>query len=95
MRPERRRRHRRADRARPAARERRAHETRLPHAGSPAVDRIPPAACAHAPLPESLEGEQHLHGLVGDRRAMLAKDQRGVARPQGGGCDAGALEVAR
>ena len=71
------------------------HETHHPHDGSPALDRIPFVACGHAPLPESLEGEQHLHGLVEDRRALLAKDQRGVARPQGGGCDAGALEVAR
>jgi hypothetical protein len=71
------------------------HETRLPRDDSPAVDRIPPVACGHAPLGEALEGEQHLRGLVEARRAMLAKDQRGVVRPQGGGCDAGAVEVAR
>ena len=33
-------------------------ETRLPLPGSPALDRIPAAACALAPLPQ-LEGEQH------------------------------------
>ena len=66
-----------------------------PAAGSPAIDRIPrPSPAAHAPLPGVLEGEQHLRGLV-DRRALMATDQRGVARPQGGGCDAGAIEVAR
>lgn len=71
------------------------HETRLPRDDSVAVDRIPPVACGHAPLGETFEGEQHLRGLVADRRALLASDQRGVARPQGGGCDAGAVEVAR
>jgi predicted outer membrane repeat protein len=71
------------------------HETRLPGAGSPAIDRIPPAACGRAPLDERLDGEQHLRGLIEARRAMLARDQRGLARPQGRGCDAGAVEVAR
>jgi hypothetical protein len=70
-------------------------ETHLPRAGSPAVDRIPRAACGRAPLDAALEGEQHLRGLVADRRVLLARDQRGVARPQGAGCDAGAVEVTR
>jgi hypothetical protein len=71
------------------------HETRLPRDDSAVVDRIPPIACGQAPLDEAFEGEQHLRGLVADRRVLLASDQRGVARPQGSGCDAGAVEVAR
>ena len=55
-------------------------ETRLPEPGSPARDRIPAAACAFAPFPGHL--------------APVVADQRGVARSQGGACDAGAVEVA-
>ncbi len=70
-------------------------ETRLPLAGSPVMDRVPAAACLKPPLPAVLEGEQHLVGLVDDLRALLRTDQRGVRRPQGPACDAGAVEVAR
>ena len=70
-------------------------ETRLLRVDSPGVDRIPAASCGQAPLPEALEGEQHLAGLVPDLRALLGADQRGVPRPQGPGCDAGAVEVVR
>jgi hypothetical protein len=70
-------------------------ETRLPHEGSPAIDRIPAGACGHGPFARVLEGEQHLAGQVPDQRTLMAGDQRGVPRPQGGGCDAGAVEVAR
>jgi hypothetical protein len=69
-------------------------ETRLPDAGSPVVDRVPLTACLAPPLPEVLEGEQHLAGHVGDLRALLRTDQRGVVRPQGAACDAGAVEAA-
>lgn len=69
-------------------------ETRLPGSGSPALDRIPLDHCRFKPFGEVLEGEQHLDGLV-DRLALIEKDQRGVARPQGGGCDAGAVEVGK
>jgi hypothetical protein len=69
-------------------------ETRMPRPGSPVVDRIPPERCRFAPFGERLEGEQHLDGLVADPFAPIATDQRLVARPQGGGCDAGAVEVA-
>jgi predicted outer membrane repeat protein len=69
-------------------------QTRLPQPGSPVLDRIPPANCGFAPFGDVLEGEQHLEGLVEDRVALMAKDERGVARPQGGGCDIGAVEVA-
>jgi len=72
-----------------------AAETRLPAAGSPALDRVPAVACLHPPVPASLEGEQHLAGIVADLRALLRTDQRGVTRPQGPACDAGAVEVAR
>jgi hypothetical protein len=68
-------------------------ETRLPHATSPVLDRVPVAACMDPPLPEQLEGEQHLEGLVDDLRALLRTDERGVPRPQGPACDAGAVEV--
>lgn len=72
-----------------------AHETRLPLAGSPVIDRVPADACANPPLPVMLEGEQHLAGLVDDIGALLRVDQRGVARPQGPACDAGAVEVTK
>ena len=69
-------------------------ETRPPEMGSPALDRVPLGACVFAPFDDVLEGEQHLGGLVDDALGLIAKDQRGVARPQGAGCDAGAVEVA-
>jgi predicted outer membrane repeat protein len=72
-----------------------AHETRLPRAGSPVLDRVPAAACLNPPFPTLLEGEQHLAGHVDDIGALLRTDQRGVPRPQGAACDAGAVEVAR
>jgi predicted outer membrane repeat protein len=70
-------------------------ETRLPQATSPVLDRVPAAACLNPPLPARLEGEQHLTGLVDDLSALLRTDQRGVPRPQGPACDAGAVEVAK
>ncbi len=70
-------------------------ETRLPQLESPALDRIPLPHCGFAPFGDVLEGEQHLAGLVEDRLALIAKDQRGVPRPQGAGCDAGAVELSR
>ena len=69
-------------------------ETRLPLPGSAARDRIPVADCRFAPFGDVLEGEQHLEGLVENRLAMMARDQRGVQRPQGAGCDIGAAEAA-
>jgi hypothetical protein len=68
-------------------------ETRLPLAASPVLDRVPATACMNPPLPGQLEGEQHLAGLVDDVRALLRTDERGVPRPQGPACDAGAVEV--
>ena len=70
-------------------------ETRHPQPGSPVLDRIPVADCSFAPFGDVLEGEQHLEGLVADRLALAAKDQRGVPRPQGPACDIGAVEVAK
>ena len=70
-------------------------ETRQPLAGSPVVDRIPRAACSFAPLGDAHEGDHHLEGLIADRLALAAMDQRGVPRPQGPACDIGALEVAK
>jgi predicted outer membrane repeat protein len=67
-------------------------ETRLPLAGSPVLNRVPADACLNPPMPEQLEGEQHLAGLV-DLAALLRTDERGVPRPQGPACDAGAVEV--
>lgn len=66
---------------------------RPPLPGSPALDRIPAAACGFAPFGPVLEGEQHLEGLVADRLALIGFDQRGVTRPQGAGCDSGAVEA--
>ena len=70
-----------------------AGETMMPSAASPALDLIPPTRCSIAPLGTVLEGEQHLAGRVPSRAALLARDQRGVARPIGLGCDAGAVEI--
>jgi predicted outer membrane repeat protein len=70
-------------------------ETRLPLDGSPVLDRVPTEACLNPPLPVQLEGEQHLAGLVDDLGALLRADERGVPRPQGPACDAGAVEVAK
>jgi predicted outer membrane repeat protein len=70
-------------------------ETRHPVPGSPVLDRIPAADCDFAPFGEVLEGEQHLDGLVANRLALAAMDQRGVPRPQGPACDVGAVEVAK
>jgi predicted outer membrane repeat protein len=69
-------------------------ETLLPELDSPVLDRIPTDACDLAPFEDVLhEGNQHLEGLVDDRRALMAKDQRGVDRPQGSACDIGAVEL--
>ena len=70
-------------------------ETRQPEPGSPVLDRIPAADCSFAPFGDVLEGEQHLEGLIADRLALAAMDQRGVPRPQGPACDIGAVEVTR
>jgi hypothetical protein len=71
-------------------------ETRMPAPGSPVLDRIPVADCSFAPFGDVLEGEQHLEGLVADRLALIATDQRGEARrPQGPACDVGAVERER
>jgi predicted outer membrane repeat protein len=70
-------------------------ETRHPEPGSPVVDRIPPADCNFAPFGDVLEGKQHLEGLVADRVALTATDQRHVPRPQGPACDVGAVEVSK
>ncbi len=70
-------------------------ETRHPLTGSPVLDRIPAAECNFQPFGDVLEGEQHLDGLVADRLALAATDQRGSPRPQGPACDVGAVEVAR
>ena len=68
-------------------------ETRQPEPGSPVLDRIPAADCSFAPFGDVREGDQHLEGLIADRLALAAMDQRGVPRPQGPACDIGALEV--
>jgi hypothetical protein len=66
-------------------------ETRLPLGSSPAIDRVPVDRCGAGPVAKPMEGEQHLH--LRDLRAFLTTDQRGVPRPQGAACDAGAVEV--
>jgi hypothetical protein len=69
-------------------------ETLLPEPGSPVVDRISTDACDLLPFEGFLkEGDQHLEGLVDDRPALMAKDQRDVDRPQGQACDIGAVEL--
>jgi predicted outer membrane repeat protein len=68
-------------------------ETRLPDAGSPVIDGIPAGECGFPPFGDVLEGEQHLEGLVEDRATMMTRDQRGISRPRGAGCDIGSVEV--
>ena len=68
-------------------------ETRMPEPGSPVLDWIPAGACGFVPFGYSLEGEQHLGQFGIDPLAPITADQRGVARPQGAGCDVGAVEV--
>ena len=68
-------------------------ETRIPLPGSPVLDWIPPGACGFVPFGYSLEGEQHLGQFGIDPLAPITADQRGVPRPQGAGCDVGAVEV--
>ena len=54
-------------------------QTRLPGTGSPLIDAIPLDACD--------DGD----GVTGP--GIVDTDQRGVSRPQGAGCDIGAVEV--
>jgi len=56
--------------------------TYLPLPGSPAINAIPPAACVWDD-----------DGDPGTPEVPIATDQRGVARPQGAGCDIGAVEA--
>ena len=67
-------------------------ETRMPQPGSPVLDWIPAGACGFVPFGYSLEGEQHLEQFGIDPLAPVSTDQRGVSRPQGPGCDVGAVE---
>jgi hypothetical protein len=68
-------------------------ETRLPLLGSAVLDHIPGDRCGFVPFGEVLEGEQHLARFGIDLLTPIASDQRGVARPQGSGCDVGAVEL--
>ena len=65
----------------------------MPQPGSPVLDWIPAGACGFVPFGYSLEGEQHLGQFGIDPLAPITADQRGVARPQGAGCDVGAVEL--
>ena len=67
-------------------------ETLLPEVEAPVLDRMPTDAFDLAPFEGFLkEGDQHLEGLIDDRRALMLKDQRGVDRPQGPACDIGTV----
>jgi hypothetical protein len=68
-------------------------QSRMPLAGSPVLDMIPPAECGFTPFGYDLEGEQHLAQFGIDPLAPIAADQRGIGRPQGDGCEVGAVEV--
>jgi hypothetical protein len=68
-------------------------EIRLPEPGSPVIDAIPEADCHFGPFDDAIAQERHLEDLIEDRLALIGKDQRGVSRPQGPACDAGAVEV--
>jgi hypothetical protein len=69
-------------------------ESQLPLPGSPVLDLIPPDECGFSPFGHDLEGEQHLGQFGIDPLAPIEVDQRGVDRPQGAGCDVGAVELA-
>jgi hypothetical protein len=69
-----------------------AGETRMPDPTSPVVDAIPLASCHPTPFGYSFEGEQHLAAFEIDPLALVVADQRGAVRPDGPGCDAGAVE---
>ena len=69
------------------------HETQMPNALSPVLGLVPGGVCLAAPLPHSLEGEQHLAAEIPDLRALMRTDQRGVPRALDGACDSGAVEV--
>lgn len=68
-------------------------ETQLPLAGSLLSDRIPAHDCGLLQFRDALAANRSLDGLVADRFALLAKDARGVPRPQGPSCEIGAVEV--
>jgi predicted outer membrane repeat protein len=68
-------------------------ETRMPLGSSPAIDGIPILICAFTPFGYDLEGEQHLAEFLIDPLAPISADQRAMSRPQGRGCDVGAVEV--
>jgi predicted outer membrane repeat protein len=69
-----------------------AGETRMPDPTSLAVDAIPLDSCHPTPFGYSFEGEQHLAAFEIDPLALVVADQRGAVRPDGAGCDAGAVE---
>jgi hypothetical protein len=69
-------------------------ESRSPLPGGPGVDLIPPDECGFRPFGYDLEGEQHVGRFGIDPLAPITADQRGVGRPQGAGCDVGAVELA-
>ena len=69
-------------------------ETRLPAADSPVLERMTDADCKLSHFDGVLQvGDQHLQGLVEPRPVLMTRDQRGVSRPQGTNCDAGAVEL--
>jgi hypothetical protein len=69
-------------------------ETRMPQPGSPVIDRIPAPDCTFAPFGDMDVLLRQLGGLVADRLALAAMDQRGASpRPQGPACDVGAVEA--
>ena len=67
----------------------------MPQPGSTVLDWIPAGECGFVQLGYSLEGEQHLAQFGIDPLAPISTDQRGVSRPQGSGCDAGAVGAQR
>lgn len=63
--------------------------TRLPAVTSPLVGSIPAESCL-TPVPAQIDSVV----AVGFVTWTIAEDQRGVPRPQGGGCTVGAVEIA-
>lgn len=70
-------------------------ETRPPLPSSPAVGLVPAGRCASRLLTLVVRSARHLEGVIADPAALMRFDQDGAPRGAGGGgCTAGAVEVA-
>jgi hypothetical protein len=68
-------------------------ETRMPGPASPVLDHIPVGRCGFTPFARLAATERRVRKHLAVPPPLSSRDQRGVARPQGAGCDSGAVEV--